>query len=349
MHKKYNIYFDILTILSCLMVVFFHMNQIVYQYSDTVSWKISVAERCIVYSAIPIFFMLSGAKLLSYRNRYSTKQYIKKRLLRVGIPFLFWNIFCTIYHFLLGLEPSADSVREFISMFFNASFQAPYWFFYPLFAIYAAIPVLSLILQVPNHRKYLWYTVGISFILNWVCIPLCQIIGIQYNSYFIMPICGGYMMYTVAGYLISTEQWSRPKRWLLYTAALLSGIFAFFYTATSSAANNETNRFIFSYNYFPSALTGAAIFVFIKHLFENPCRSKHLQQDGKFTKLIRSISNCCMGVWLTHYLAIQVLGYFTGLSPANYIWRFACPFLVFSVCLIGTFIAKKLPLFKHIV
>lgn len=349
MKKKYNIYFDILTILSCLMVVFFHMNQIVYQYSDTLSWKISVAERCIVYSAIPIFFMLSGAKLLDYRKRYSTKEYIKKRLLRVGVPFLFWNIFCVIYHFSLGLEPTANSVKEFISMFFNSEFQAPYWFFYPLFAIYAAIPVLSLILQVPNHRKYLWYTVGISFTLNWVFIPLCKIIGIQYNSYLSMPICSGYMMYAVAGYLISTEQWSRPKRCFLYTAALLSGIFAFVYTTTSSVTNNETNRFIFSYNYFPSALTGMAIFVMVKHLFEKHCHDRHLQQGGKFTKLIRSISNCCMGVWLTHYLVIQVLGYFTGLSPSSFIWRFACPFLVFVVCLAGIYTAKKLPLFKHIV
>jgi len=51
------------------MVVFFHTNGIVYTYSDTLSWKISVVERCIVYSAIPIFFMLTGAKLMDYRKR----------------------------------------------------------------------------------------------------------------------------------------------------------------------------------------------------------------------------------------------------------------------------------------
>jgi len=69
MEKKYNIGYDILTMLACLMVVFFHTNGIVYTYSDTLSWKISVVERCIVYSAIPIFFMLTGAKLMDYRKR----------------------------------------------------------------------------------------------------------------------------------------------------------------------------------------------------------------------------------------------------------------------------------------
>ena len=61
--KKYNLCYDVLTILACLMVVFFHCNGEVYNYSDTLSWRISIVERCVVYSAIPIFFMLTGAKL----------------------------------------------------------------------------------------------------------------------------------------------------------------------------------------------------------------------------------------------------------------------------------------------
>lgn len=69
MTKKYNPCFDVLTIIACLMVVFFHFNGVIYTYTDTISWKISVIERCIVYSAIPIFFMLTGAKLMEYRKR----------------------------------------------------------------------------------------------------------------------------------------------------------------------------------------------------------------------------------------------------------------------------------------
>ena len=67
------------------MVVFFHCNMVFYKCSDNISWKISVVERCIVYSAIPIFFMLTGAKLMEYRKRYSTEDFLKKRLKSVTV------------------------------------------------------------------------------------------------------------------------------------------------------------------------------------------------------------------------------------------------------------------------
>ncbi len=349
MEKKYNACYDVLTIIACLMVVFFHMNEIVYQYSDTLSWKISVVERCIVYSAIPIFFMLSGAKLLGYRSRYTTKEFSKKRLLRVGIPFLFWNVFYVIYHFVFEIEPSVDSVKQFLSMLFNSEFQNRYWFFYPLFAVYAAIPVLSLILQAPNHRKYLWYMVGITFVLNWVLVPVCKIVGITYNSYAILPVCGGYLMYVILGYLISTEQWSRTKRVILYLLALLSGIFAVWYTVTVSAAAGKTDRTMFSYNYFPSALTGVAIFVFVKHLFDKLLKNSPLQRGGRLTGFVRTVSDCCMGVWLTHSLGIMIIAVFTDISSSSYIWRFVCPFAVFAACVLGTYIVRKIPVLKYIV
>ena len=349
MEKKYNISYDILTIIACLMVVFFHIDGVVYQYSDTLSWKLSVVERCVVYSAVPIFFMLAGAKLMDYRSRCSTKEYITKRLSRVGIPFLFWNAFYVAYILFLPHEKSIDSVKDFISMFFNSEFQDRYWFFYPLFSVYAAIPVLSLVLQVENHRKYLWYAVFTAFGLNWVLVPLCGILGIRYNFLVNMPACDGYMMYAVLGYLLSTEVWNRKRRMTLYILALCSGIFAVWYTITASGASGKTQAYMFSYDYFPSALTGAAIFVFIKHLFEGSLKDSAWQRSGKSTNWIRTVSGCCMGVWLTHSLAIQVASLLTDLPETSYIWRLACPPIVFAACVAGTWIVKKIPIIKHVV
>ncbi len=96
-NRKFEWYMDALNLLACLMVVFFHCNSVFYSYSDTVRWKIALIERCIVCSAVPIFFMLSGANLMGYRAHYDTKTFFKKRLARTAIPFLFWNIFYIFY------------------------------------------------------------------------------------------------------------------------------------------------------------------------------------------------------------------------------------------------------------
>lgn len=341
MEKKYNINFDILTVIACLMVVFFHCNLVFYHYSDTVSWKLSVIERCIVYSAIPIFFMLTGAKLMEYRKRYSTKEFAKKRLLAVGIPFVFWNLFYIAFNTFISGSFVAETSAEFVSMLLNSDFQGRYWFFWPLFSIYAALPVISLVLKAENHRKYLWYTVYLAFILLWVVKPICVLLGIQYNSYITLPIAEGYVMYAVFGYLISTEEWSKGKRITLYFLAVASGLFAILYTIFASKSSGQTVQTMVSYHYFPSALTGAAIFVFVNNV--------KLKFGDKTAKIIRGISECCMGIWLTHSFVITVLLKFSGLNQYGYLWRFGGSVVVFVICVVGVKICKKIPFVKHIV
>ncbi len=346
MTKKFDLSFDVLTIIAALMVVYFHCNPVIYSASEQLFFLLSVVIRCITFSAIPIFFMLSGAKLLSYRERYSTKEYAKKRLLRVCIPFLFWNIFYVIYDVLTYSEMPFNSVRSFISMFFNSSFQTRYWFFWPLFAVYLVIPVLSLLLSVRNHRKYLWYLVGITFFLRWILQPVLSLLGIAYNNYFVIPMCGGYLMYVLFGYLVSTQQIKKSARITLYVGAILSGLFTVFYTITSSNSAGSLQEYMLSYDCFPSALTGAAIFVFVRQIFTNSQKLSNLREDSKPVRLIRKVSSACMGVWLTHSLGMVLVEHFVG---NGFVFRYFCPPIIFLLCAVTVLIIKRIPLLKHIV
>ena len=92
-------------------------------------------------------------------------------------------------------------------------------------------------------------------------------------------------------------------------------------------------------------MTGAAIFVFVKHLFDKPVKIG----TGRPAKAIRIVSGCCMGVWLSHSMAITLVSYFTHLPSSNYIYRFLLPPVVFAACVAGTYVVKKIPILKHIV
>lgn len=204
--------------------------------------------------------------------------------------------------------------------------------------------MLSLILEAKQHRTYLWYTVYLTFALRWLIYPILTLLDIEYNSYITMPLAGGFIVYSIFGYLVSTEVWNKRKRIILYIAAVLGGLFAITYTITASQATGETQQIMISYNYFPSGLTGAAIFVFVKH-----AKLTKLVGNEKSTKIIRKISECCMGIWLTHSFAIMVVLRITGIDQYSYLWRFAGPVVVFTLCLLGTWIAKKIPVAKHVV
>lgn len=217
-------------------------------------------------------------------------------------------------------------------MFLNMQFQSRYWFFIPLFAVYAAIPVVSLVLQAENHRKYLWYAVYVAFALNWVLKPVCGMIGIKFNTYMTMPVAGGFLMYALFGYLVSTEQWCRRKRVILYLSAVVSGVFFVVYTIYQSAVQEADVLYLAAYEYFPSALTGAAIFVFMKHLCDKQTIAEAFLRRKKLTKLIRTVSECCMGV-----------------SEGDYLYRFVVPLIVFAACIFGVWVVRKIPVLKHIV
>lgn len=61
---------------------------------------LGLAIEVLFYWAVPIFFMLTGATLMRYRERYDTKTFLLKRFQRTVIPFLAWS---TILYFVVTI------------------------------------------------------------------------------------------------------------------------------------------------------------------------------------------------------------------------------------------------------
>ncbi|OWP74009.1 acyltransferase, partial [Flavobacterium oreochromis] len=83
-----------LRVLATFSVIFLHTSaEILYQYGKTsnANWWIGNIYDSSVRFCVPIFLMISGALILSkdYKN---ITEYLKKRVLRIIFPFLFWSI-----------------------------------------------------------------------------------------------------------------------------------------------------------------------------------------------------------------------------------------------------------------
>ena len=185
--KKRIVYFDILNILACISVIALHCNGIVHSFSNTLAWKQSLFVEVFAYWAVPVFFMLTGATTMNYRERYDTKTFFKKRMSGALIPFLGASL---IYLFvkLFTKQYTIESISGLISSIFNCELQTRYWFFIPLFAIYLGIPVLSLL---NNKKEILWYMVGCSFLTQFFLPVVLPMIGIVYNGSLSFPVTGG--------------------------------------------------------------------------------------------------------------------------------------------------------------
>lgn len=149
-NRSYQPALDVMNIVACIAVIAMHMNGAVWSFSYERYWLTSLIIECVCFWAVPVFFMISGATLLDYRTRYTTREYFQKRLGRTGVPFLFWSVVSIFWAVFVthGLEPDVlKSAPLFLDAVLNTRGLSIYWFFPPLFALYLAIPFLSLIPQ----------------------------------------------------------------------------------------------------------------------------------------------------------------------------------------------------------
>ncbi len=95
---KYVVAFDILNIISCFAVVALHVNGVFWRFSYDRYWITSNFIESLFYFAVPVFVMLSGATLINYRERYSTREFFKKRVVKTFVPFIIWSFIAIVYN-----------------------------------------------------------------------------------------------------------------------------------------------------------------------------------------------------------------------------------------------------------
>lgn len=340
--KQRTVYFDILNILSAFAVIMLHCNGIAHTYSDTLAWKQAMAAETLFYFAVPVFFMLSGATLMRYRDKYDTKTFFKKRALRTLIPFIVWTLVFAAQKriFPWGGVDGGIGLREFISRCFNTRIEPVYWFFIPLFAVYLSMPLISLL---ADKRKTLWYAVGTGFILTSVCPFLFKVLKIQWNYNLNLSALGGYLLFTVLGYLLSTEDLSKKKRYIIYLLGILSVFLRYFGTWFLSARDGQINKFFFGDLDFYSVFLAAAVFVFVKYLPLN----KKIAESKNGPKILSSLSALSFGVYLIHMFIYR--GYLKVFTVPCWQLRLLLPFLIYATAALCVYIIRKIPILRHIV
>lgn len=187
--KNRVLYYDILNILAIIAVIALHMNGIVHKNPNIRAWNTSLIVECIMYWAVPVFMMLSGATLMNYREKYDTKTFFKKRLIKILIPFLFWAIF------MFGWKIVTKQInilnfsgwKDWVNAFFANKEEGIYYFLFEILGVYLTMPLLSLLTK-KEYRKTLWLTVALFFVFNSFLPNILGFIGMELLEYELMVI-----------------------------------------------------------------------------------------------------------------------------------------------------------------
>ncbi len=156
-----HLYFeDVLNVLSCFAVVALHCSLTVFGPARGHEWNIALVQQAVFIFAVPVFMMLSGANLMEYRNRYSTREFFRKRVLRVGVALLVGSVACYLAYCLFpdsfwgACDVAKDfSLRAFVHGLLGNTINNTYWFFYAILGVYCVTPLLSLAADRPRMLR----------------------------------------------------------------------------------------------------------------------------------------------------------------------------------------------------
>ncbi len=353
MKRERILYYDLLNISACICVIALHVNGIVHQYSNTAAWKQALIIEVMCYWAVPVFFMLTGATLMSYREKYDTKTFFKKRLLRTAIPLLLWDIIFLIWKCSTGqMSLEGIGVKKLISLFLNNEIMSVYWYFIPLYSIYLSMPVLTLLKEkrtelkrypLKGSNKIFIYMVIVSFLLYSLFPCIAQLLGVQWNGGFQLPVCAGYLMFVLLGYLLSEMELKVRYRIYIWSLGVFGAVFRYAYVYVTSIKEGDKNPILFNYMYFPSVLLAVAIFVLFKYI-----PWKKILKSEKIQNVIGYISSCSLGIYLIHMFVLYYVKIISGLSTDRLLWRIGCIPVIYIVSLAVIFILKKIPVLNRL-
>ena len=238
---------------------------------------------------VPLFVLLSGALLLGKQE--SLLVFLKKRMVRVLIPFLSWSVILFgIYYFVdptcygtnLQLTPPYALIAKFFSVLFFNGIHGVYWYVYMILGLYLIAPILQKFLQNADESLVLYACVLITvvFVINTLLPDFLVTNRMESNN----TVCLGYFLsgYYVKKYLLQ-KSWSKP---VLNASAILLLLLSFI---------NQ---------YYPIVNQGIVTYFMSIAFFGALMRCEI--NNRLFTKYITFVSRTSYGMYLSHVLLISV-------------------------------------------
>lgn len=340
MTRRYD-YMDWLRVLSIFVVVGIHVVSKIINNSTTDDWVWHFANffDAGLRWCVPIFFMLSGALLLTRDKEESVWEFLKKRLAKVIIPLMFWSFIYTLYNiYELGESYTAYEV---VVQFLTDDIYYHLWFLYTITGLYLMAPFLKLLVQHMDKKTFqafLLFWIAFSSLLPFLPkffdfeVALAAGLFQPYIGYFLL---GAYLvLYPVP------KKYVRPLG-ILALLAYFATLWGTYYLNTGLPAD-EFDDFFYEH-YRPNNVL-ITLFIFISF--------QHMAKKIKPNALITRISTATFGIYIIHPLIQTYLNKLFGLNETTLTPLVGVPFmwiLIFIISFVIILAMQKLPLINRLV
>ncbi|MFQ3575547.1 MAG: acyltransferase family protein [Cytophagales bacterium] len=339
--KSENLDFiDSLRVMATISVVFLHVAAgVLYHYGSisNLDWWIGNIYDGSVRFCVPIFLMISGSLMFS-KNYESEGEFLKKRVLRILLPFLFWSMIyimvSLIQKFIHGEYLSLIEVLKFILLELRNGACFHLWYIYMIFGLYLFFPIIGKWLQ-HSKNNGIKYFLGIWLLTVFINMPyvnkLMPIIDLSYFS--------GYIGFPILGYYLNNISLNFEKKKLIYVLMFLTGtLITIFGTYLATFYKGSFYEGFYSYLSPNVILASVGVFLLFKDFFKLN------------SKVILFLSKYSYGTYLIHILVLSVLSKI-GLNYAFITPLIGIPLISVLCFVLSTLIIwglNKLPFGKYI-
>lgn len=342
--KEYKEYLSLASVLSALAVVFLHVNSCFWEFSATERyWRTANVIECTFYFAVPVFFMISGANLLDFFNRYGLSTYFFKRIVKTVIPYIFWSIVGLVYQVWVFHAPKlADiTVKYLVKGLLDGSLVRIYWYFPVLFVVYLSLPLFA---SVAKERRKIVYTylVAAGFALNSLIPFILRIHGSGYAFPYSVSVVGGYLILLPLGWLLSHLDFSGWQRIFIYVCGIAGLLMHIVGTKTLSIAAGQIIDTYKGYVNVPCLLYSTGIFILIRY------GGTGLLRIAPLRKVTAFLSQYTFGIYLVHILVLWTMQKVFTINHYSIVYRLTAPFLIFVVSTGCIFLIRLIPGAKRI-
>ena len=329
MERKREYAFDILRVISMIMVIVIHVSNVYSRSFGIISNKsflFSLFYNTICRVSVPIFFMISGALLLD--RSFNFKKYIK-RLLKFVLLIIVWDVLYLVWeYYYLGI--TYDKLYKLLI----TPYRAHLWFLYTILLLYAIQPLLRIILNKSN--KY----IKVLLLFTWLILSTASMIN--------MTIAKVFTIFSYIGFFVLGKyvyDYSKTKDLKKYN--LLFIVFIIICFATSIFLNYSSSiRYNKFYNLYFAYRTPFIIFSSISMFL----LALNNYKKDTLNKVIIKFSDLSLGVYLIHGIFLDVtVKMFLYPSVNALIGIPIFTFIIFICSITFVYIIKKIKILEKVI
>ena len=290
-----------LRVIATISVILLHVaSTVLYKYNQVPNsfWWIGNIYDSFARFSVPMFLMITGALLLGRQHSYPI--FIKRKVIRILLPFVFWTAIYIIYNFIEppqfnGKLPSQSNFAWILQQIKDGSSSYHLWYVYMLLGIYLTIPLIKKLVS-GIREMYL-----VFFLIAWILFIILSTSrtsesNFQWNLWY----CFGYLGYLILGYYLSIINTKYKATSALAGFTFLIGLFitaygTFYYTDV----NGTFHKLYYSYLTPNVLLMTASLFVLMKNAT--------IYLSGGLKNICNLIDQNSYGIYLSHILVLNYL------------------------------------------